>query len=672
MEIWIWTELLAFDNESPDLGVGEYFGRLKERPAGFTFLVSSIDFVLQHENWREPHPFPADICSRTGHEGNGVRNRQNWNSAQLKRLVELLHAQGCKVLFSFFCGYLKNAFHQEWASEHPEALSGWNAGSVNLIARLKDGTLLEDFFVGKLMEVEEYYGFDGWHGPDNCGPGWTIFKNYHGNAFAAQFREWVGEERFPAEYRADLKEEKQGQERLAWIWENLREEWIDFFVTRWETFWKKVVEVLHRTGRIAVINSPDTKSIFGCLYYLGFDYRRIARLGVDMIIMETASISFSLGRGKRDYMTEFAAVMQEMAVSMPGVKVCMMPCIKDAVESYDALEHFRPMYERDYHFYASRHIQEGGRLRRTSQAFLVCLGDYITSPEWEWLEQLFEASSSFHATKAGELVWLHDAGSYEPLRAEYRSKGTPEACYQIARLEEVGCLDISTIASIEELPHLESPLVVPNFHLLDAKTRQSVLSKRQLLVLLGDLRPNVDYPAEAVAVRLSASTGLTFTCAILNSGLPAEELFLQPEENTPFTTAPSVWHCYADLPPAIEVPAAFWLACGERIGKALGESPLEKGGKTLGIYGSKAPDGNEVSYFRQWDENGLQRIGIYSRVFSYRVPKYHLPEGVAVTPRTSFPRSNLRVKKGLVVSSDFFGKPLNIPPCGIAVIDVQS
>ena len=670
-DIWIWTELLAFDNESPDLGVGEYLGKLEEVPAGFTILVSSIDFVLQHENWDEAHCFPADICSRSGHAGNGIRERQNWNSTQLKQLVAILHGHGCKVVFSFFCGYMNNAFHHEWVSDHPECLSGWNTGGVNLIARMEDGTLLEDLLVRKLIEVEEYYGFDGWHGPDGCGPGWSIFKGYHGNAFVGHFQEWLGCERFPEKFRGDMPDENQGKERLAWIWENLRDEWIDFFAMRWETFWKKAVDALHRSGRIAIINSPDTKSVFGGLYYLGIDYRKMAKIGVDMIVMEAASVSFSLGRGKRDYMTEFAAVMQEMAVAMPGVKICLMPCIKDACESYDALEHFRPMYERDYHFYVSRSILKNGALRRTAEAFLVCLGDYITAPEWKWLEQLFEASDSFLPAKSGELVWLHDAGTYAALRAEYRTKGTPEACYQIARLEEIGCLDISTIAEAKELPCIDSPMVVPNFHLLDKDTRQAILAKRQLLVLLGDLRPNVDYPFDSITVSIPTNTGVTFTCAILNSGLPAERTMLKQESRAPLNTNPEIWNPYADLPPAMELPLSFWTICGKKIGRALGEPPMEKGGPTLGIYGSKAPEENEVSYFRQWDGDGRQRIGIYSRVFTYRVPKYHLPEDAKVTPRTSFPRSKLQVKKGLIVSSDIRCKPLNIPPCGIVVIDVE-
>ena len=670
MDTWIWTELLAFDNESPDLGVAEYFARMKTKPQGIT-LLTAIDFVLQHENWSTPHCFPIDICSRMGHEGNGLRKRQNWNSEQLKRLVALLHAHGCKVVFSFFCYYLRNKFHHEWATEHPEVLTGWNNGSINLMGRLKDGTLLEDVFVRKLMEVEEYYGFDGWHGPDNCGPGWTIFLTYYSNDFVAQFREWLGAEHLSDANLQDMANEEQGKERMRWIWENLRDEWIAFINSRWISLWKKTVDALHASGRIALINSPDTKCLFGCLYYLGMDYRDIARIGVDMIVVETTSIGFSLTRGWRDYMTEFAAVMQEMAISMPGVRICMMPSIKDAVESYDALDHFKPMYERDFHFLASRHIRQNGQLERTAKAFMVCLGDYITAGEWEWLDNLIKASCSFQATRSGELIWLHDPTVYEPLHTEYRRKGTPEECYQIARLEELGCLDISTIAPPQELASIEEPLIVPNFHLLSKDLKQQILCKRQLIVLLGDLQPNVDYPANAAVVKIQLNTGWKLSCAILNSNLPAETTELPPVGEASFNTSPERWNPYAELPPAAAIPPEFWQACAEKIRSALGEYPLDNTDKTIGAFGSNAPTGNEVSMYRQWDDQGRQRIGLYSRVFTYRRPNLHLKEGTKVTAKTTFPRGELCVKNGIVQSCDAFGKPTNLPPCGIIVLDVK-
>ena len=146
---------------------------------------------------------------------------------------------------------------------------------------------------------------------------------------------------------------------------------------------------------------------------------------------------------------------------------------------------------------------------------MVCLGDTITAAEWQWLNGLNEAACSFQAARVGELVWLHDPEVYEALRSEYRQKGTPEECYQIARLEELGGLDIAAVAVPQELDSLERPLIVPNFHLLNADLKRRVLAKKQLVVLLGDLRPETDCPADGTVVQIPLETGWTLSCAIL-------------------------------------------------------------------------------------------------------------------------------------------------------------
>ena len=61
-DIWIWTEPLAFDNEAEDCGVAAYFDAMGFLPEGISLLLTSMDFVLQHENWTTEHVFPEDVC----------------------------------------------------------------------------------------------------------------------------------------------------------------------------------------------------------------------------------------------------------------------------------------------------------------------------------------------------------------------------------------------------------------------------------------------------------------------------------------------------------------------------------------------------------------------------------------------------------------------------------
>lgn len=671
LDIWIWTELLAFDNASPDFGVSEYFSKMNFMPKGITFLLSSPDFILQHENWTETHILPEDICSRRGHHGNGVRKRQEWTSQQFKQLVALLQARGCKVVFNVFGAHLEDKFHREWLTDHPECRTGWKYGALNPLSRLNDGTPFEEFFTKKLMEVEDYYGFDGWHGPDNNGPSWTICYYDDSNEFAALFREEIGVERFPKEYQQDVATEEEAQVRGRWIWENLRDEWIDFNNKRWMALWKSAVDALHAAGKIAIINSPNTKCNFGSLYYLGFDYRDIAKIGVDIMVVETTSIGFTLLRAARDYMTEFGAVMQEMAATMPGVQMCMMPSIKDAVESYDSLTHAAAMFERDFHYLASRHIIRGGKLHRTAESFLVCLGDYITAAEWETLSKLFDTSCSFDATKAGELVWIHTPDCYEPLRKEYRRLGTQESCYQISKLEELGNIDIATIATPEELPNITQPIIVPNFHLLKPDVKAAVLSKKQLTVLLGNLT-EADYPQGACVIKVPLRQGYTHTCAILNSNLPAGVKSLDRYyDAAPFDSSPKAWNSYSELPPATMPPDEFWKQCAAALRDALGPIPLENGIKRTGLYMSSTAYGNDVAIYREWNKEGTERVGIYSRKSIYCVPLYHVDEGTKVTTWTAFPRGDLCVKDGILTTDEPFGKPTSIPPNGIIVVELK-
>ena len=172
-------------------------------------------------------------------------------------------------------------------------------------------------------------------------------------------------------------------------------------------------------------------------------------------------------------------------------------------------------------------------------------------------------------------------------------------------------------------------------------------------------------------MKMRLNTGWTLSCAILNSNLPAEVTELPYSSEKIFNTNLEAWNPYADLPPCVDVPASFWQACGEKIRNAIGELPLETAGRTAGLFGSMSSTGNEVGIYRQWDNDGAQRLGIYSRVFTYRVPRLHLSEGMSIAVRSEFPRGELCVKNGLVQTVDAFGKPTNLPPCGIIVIDCK-
>ena len=677
-DIWIWTEPLAFDNEAEDFGVGEYYDKMGFVPEGISLMLTGMDFVLQHENWTEEHVFPEDICSRLGHSGNGVRKRQKWTNFQLKKLIGLIRARGTKVVFSQFPYYLYDKFHREFATDNPGCLT---YGYVNLLGRLDDGMMVEDYFVKKLCEVVDYFGFDGWHGPDGLGPFFHGYMSHDfSNRFIAQFREAVGDDKIPDEFKnlpegpdgVALQQEK-AVVRMKWIWENLRDEWIDFVTKRSLECWRKINDAMHATGRVTVINSPDTNGVFGGWYFEGLDYREIAKMGVDVMIAETTITGFSLIKGERDYLTELSAMMQEMTVSMPGVKICMMPSIKDAVESYDSMIHMHGMFERDVHYLASRCIYRNGRLERTAPGFCVCLGDYLRRQDWQELDDLLKNAWAFDAVRTGELVWIHDPSMYEAMRAEFRQLGTEESYFEIGKLEEIAGLDISSIATPDQLPFIDQPLVVPNFHLLSAEVKKAILAKKQMVVIIGNLADG-DIPAGARVFKMPLRAGYTLTCAIVNSSLAAETT----SDNSAFTTEPFVsyaarWSSYSDRPLHTAVPDSFWKLCGGAVREALGPVPLETaGGASKADYYIRENRSKWLGCFREWAADGGERVGIYSRLNKYALPNYKVGrDDATITIRSEFPRGELCSKDGWMVCDEPFSKPVHVPPYGILVADIH-
>ncbi|MBO4292013.1 MAG: hypothetical protein J5898_08915 [Lachnospiraceae bacterium] len=166
-ELWIWTELLAFDNTRPDFGVKEYLASVGEPPTGISFLTG-IDFVFQHVSPETAEKtLPPDLCSRSGHSTNGKRQRQAWTNIQIRDLIKELHRYGVKVVFNVFRGYLKNYFHQEFIGEFSREKR------LDLLGNLKDGRKTRDVFFEKLKETISNYGFDGWQAADGIAAPWT-------------------------------------------------------------------------------------------------------------------------------------------------------------------------------------------------------------------------------------------------------------------------------------------------------------------------------------------------------------------------------------------------------------------------------------------------------------------------------------------------------------------
>ncbi len=663
MEKWIWTELLAFDIEQDDYGVGAYLERTGFAPDGITFLLSAVDFILLHSGMETETTLFPDICSRIAHERNEDRHRQEWTNWKLKGLVDELHKHGVKVIFSIFNYYLDDRFHHEYATDHPEILIANKYHTprygFTLLARLDDGTLFEDFFISKMREVALDYGFDGWHGPDCQGPLGPLSIGDASDEMFFQFAEHVGKDKFPAEFLQPLNDSLEGlNRRMSFIWTFLKHEWADFNSLRWLSFWRKATEMMHGIGRETMINSPFTRSLFESLYYFGLDYREIDAMKVDYLLVESVATSVSVIDGKYERIFDYCSMLSELRALLPNMKFIMMEPVKDVVENWDAFRHAPARLERDTMLLASQFVQNGDVLRRSADGILYCLGDGILRDEWQRLNTLTETAFSFNPTSSGELEWLVESGSFDRLRKDHEKHGTWPPYFQVSHLVQNQGLDISCAVSADDFGNSSLPLLVPNFHLLSDELQDALAAIRgRTVILLGNFCGMEELAEKNPSVLQRMSSEYTQGCVVLNSSLPLTVRRLDKCDCC--FESPDYWSIVEDRCPLMAIPEAFWKAAGELIRQALGKSELEN------------PD--DAAIHAATMSNGRKRrVFLYSDREGYGSAPFHFRSDIAnLRKLNQFPYTDFVVQDGRLIMDNYNKAPVVVPPRGIVCIDVE-
>lgn len=648
-EMWIWSELLAFDSTAPDLGVAAYLAQIGEVPAGIS-LLTCHDFVLCHDGIAGEKVLPPTVCSRQGHTGNGMRERQPWTDHQIRALVRELQAHGIKVLFSVFEAPTGNVFGPEFCyhncPEHRYAFVG----------RLNDGRPAGEFFLEKLARVLRDYGFDGWHAADNVAAPWSILSNPTDHVireFAETHRE-LGLPEFLFADDSAPEHDAVRRAKLHYLQKFHWRVWNDFMLDAWREFWRRAIETVHGEKKIVMINSANTKSVFGALQYMSLDYRELAAMGVDYLLVETTSAASELIWRNRHFAHEFDAVLSEMTAAMPGVKVLILPAVRDVVECYDAFDHAPCLFERDLRMQTAQHILRDGALSRCAAGAMVCLGDCLDEYEWRRLRELLDSAFSFDAVRGGELLWLHDSELFDALREDHHRYGTPSPARQITELRNRRSIDISVIADAAELLHVDQPFIALDFHLWRAEKRAAVLAARVPRILTGRFTDD-ELPAGAETLRWTPPGADWGWCCVflgwegLRQGvrdLPRGPRLPPFDDTVPF-------NLYTEHYPQLEISECFWRAAADRIREVLGATPL-------------ANEEAGIQLLRQCDATGAELVQLISHASGYTEPVYRITFPAAVSKIGRFPRVPLDVRNGQVAVADPAGRiPLLLPPMGI-------
>ena len=657
-ELWVWTELLAFDNTLPDFGVKAYLDEAQKIPTGFSFMTN-FDFVMMHDRLKQEAVLPPDTCSRVGHRTNGRRERQDWTNYQVRGLIAELHKYGIKAVFNFWTWYLKNHFRHEFlADAHPEQRAA-------LISPMNDGRIMGDVVVEKLAEVLLDYGFDGWHAADSVAAPWNVLISPTDNLIRlfAEENKAIALPGFLLE-NAD-HDDKARLRKLQYLQRFCWQEWNEYLLARWKRFWTKAVETVHGLGKIVMVNSPNTKSVFGSLQYMNVDYRHLAELGIDYLIAETCTCSGELIWHNRPLLHEFTAMMSELTASMPGVKVLAMSAVRDTVEGFDMFGHSLPALERDLHMLNAQGVVENGELKRCTDGFVFCLGDSVDAPEWQKFHRMFEQSLSFDAVRNGELVWLLDPKAFDALHLEHHTYGTWSPSAQITVLKNLRSIDISTIAAVSELDRITQPLIVPNFHLLDKETQQRILARKLPLVLTGRFQAE-ELPGGAETICWKHNKEYFWQCVFLNwpgqkSGSIQE---VRPEREVP-NYNPMVFSDVLDFSlfrewyPHLAIPEEFWQATADRIRELLGPLPIEN-------------EDEGVQVYRQYAADGTEHLVQVSRREYYIMSRCRIePADAEISIAGNWPKMPVYATDGLLSHGEPWESPVTIPPHGVVAVDIK-
>ncbi len=657
-ERWIWTELIGFDNEQPDMGVGEYIEAAGFVPDGVCLMLTSVDFVLSHPGPGE-FALPQDFCARDGHDRNPQRSRQEWTSGQLRELIAQLHARGSQAFLTVFTRFYGNRYHPEWLGEHPETFQVFRglgpAHSVNCLSRLSGGSYFEDYFIAKLVETLGDYGFDGWHGADGWGPlSGAIYRTSIGDDMVGQFAERTGLALPELVTRPCDADVEALEARIQWLWRNARHEWIEFWCGRWEQFWTKALDALHADGKQAFINSAWGRAPWESLYRYGVDERRIEAAGVDGMVVETVAAGLSMD--PRPYAADvtrhadFLSGLMLMRGAMPDTRLIFLHNTHDVVEQWDAIRHKSTLLEREIHSLTGVYQRRGdGSLRRCADGFLVCLGDGLDDFHWHWLGERWGLAYANEPvrTLGATLVW---SNSLLDAQTEEFTRTRGWFAHRLAFHLMTEGAPVQCIADVADLGAVEGTLLALNHHLLTEEERARLLAyEGGPLVLIGRDAPGLPEPQMRIDDRSGPGSlcCLVYGARVAAPEVPEWDAPALPEDLMAMDEPMGYWDHFDCAP----VSPGFIRACARVIAEV-----------------SDAPriieQTDDVLVMATEEADGSVRVALKNKSRFYAAPRVDMRREVAsVEVLTEFP--------SLTVAPQGSEFTVRIPPEGVTVVEVR-
>ena len=474
---WLWIELIGFDNEQPRFGVPEYLDRIGFTPDGVALLLYNPEFVHGHDGMDRGATLAPDMCSYGGYEFTVERRRQEWTQHQLRGLVRELQSAGAEVFPSVGDCHTP---HGPWLDDHPEVLHvSRTRGRMPRLCpwkHLADGELYEDFFIAKLIEVLDDYGFDGFYGANGFNPPRiSIYDGDFSWDMIEQFQKQAGVA-LPAELASGGDDDLPSVEaRADWIWTNQRRQWIDFYVQRRAAFWRKLVASLHARGKSVMVNSTWTKDPLESIYRFGVDYRLLVDAGIDRFVLEAAAAALETiadpNPGCRA-VCQFAAATLLAKANTPAMPMLWLNGVKDTNEDWDAIRQAPMALESEIHTYTHLYRRTpAGELARCVDGPMVCLADCIEPQEWQRLGERWALGFGFEPAHVYGVTLVWSDAVLDRQVDDMIATGRWSVHRWLSHLMARGAA-VHTVVDIQDLTTATGPILVLNAHLLPESERK--------------------------------------------------------------------------------------------------------------------------------------------------------------------------------------------------------
>lgn len=495
---WHWIELIGFDNQKKDFGVNEFLSNLSEQPEGVSILFSHIDFVNDFQKDKGDYPLLPCDCSYSGHFASGDRKRQNWTSFELKGLIEKLHEKGVKVIFSIFnfFEYFNddgNKIATNFCKEHKELYClNQNAevyeNSIHILKKFSDGSYYEDYFIAKLKEVIDYYGFDGVQIADGISCSRPSIQNGDfSDDTVSQFTDWLkgNKKAFDeAKLKPTFDKKKEYKIRRKYILENLQFEFLCFTNDRWKGFYDKLYSVINPKDYIMFINSFWTREPFEAFYRYGIDYKVSYREGVYALMVEEVSTTnptlskegrggFNVSAKQTRYVHyDFYLMQMLLKAYLPSFKQISLLPINDNQEQWNAIHESHNELKRAVYRRNNCKVFVGGEWKACAEAPFFCLSDGVSSNDWAMLKNLDDLKALSNLEKPlGYTLYYPKKHIKEDVKRyiENREYNFNKLSSELIKKG----LEISSVITEDDLPGYKNPLLVlfPEFYEEDERKK---------------------------------------------------------------------------------------------------------------------------------------------------------------------------------------------------------